>query len=373
MSYSSKFQSSVPQAVPVAEPYGGQMNRTGSLGYNSPTQGVAPMEEFVESRTRDFLTKHDFPSGLQESMMKTTEKVARRYFIVDDSGSMGMNDGNRLIKTSSGYKTVKCTRWAELKAAIDFHAEFAYRAHAPTEFRLLNGAQPIVIGEDEDDGQGVRVLKAVMDDGPRGATPLCRHIREVARDVNRIANELRRRNQIVVVTVFTDGEASDGTLSRAMKELVNLPIWTVVRLCTDEEHVVDYWNNIDSNIELEMDVLDDLFGECEEVMGARNDWLTYGEALHRFREFGTPRKEMDNLDESLLSQDHMRSVLAMLLGGSMRDYPHIEVDPEELFNIIEKKLAREPLVYNPKRKRMTKWIDTKKLASRYGAKKCTIM
>ena len=74
---------------------------------------------------------------------------------------------------------------------------------------------------------------------------------------------------------------------------------------------MSYWSNIDKDLELEMDVLDDFFGEAKEVQAA-NDWLTYGEPLHRLREWGVQMKEMDFLDEQKLSHDMMRNICAVL-------------------------------------------------------------
>lgn len=76
---------------------------------------------------------------------------------------------------------------------------------------------------------------------------------------------LRAAGQKACVIIATDGESSDGDIVTAMQPLRGLPVWVVVRLCTDENHIVDYWNNIDSQLEVDMDVLDDLCGEAEEV------------------------------------------------------------------------------------------------------------
>lgn len=56
-------------------------------------------------------------------------------------------------------------------------------------------------------------------------------------------------------------------------------------MCTDEGEITEYWNSLDQELELEMDVLDDLYGEAVEVH-KQNKWLTYGEPLHRLREWG---------------------------------------------------------------------------------------
>lgn len=113
------------------------------------------------------------------------------------------------------------------------------------------------------------------------------------------------------VIIATDGEASDGNLVEAMRPLKSLPVWIVLRLCTDEQRIVDYWNDIDQQLELNMEVLDDFKGEALEVK-AHNPWLTYGEPLQRMREFGVHTKEIDFLDEQKCQLAQIRIICAQM-------------------------------------------------------------
>lgn len=77
-------------------------------------------------------------------------------------------------------------------------------------------------------------------------------------------------------------------------------MWVIMRLCTDEDEIVTYWNEIDRELEINMDILDDLQGEAEEVT-AQNPWLTYSAPLHSIREWGVAMKELDFIDERPLT------------------------------------------------------------------------
>ena len=46
--------------------------------------------------------------------------------------------------------------------------------------------------------------------------------------------ELRQSGQSVIVTIFTDGRATDGDVSVALRPLSKLPVRLVIRLCTDD-------------------------------------------------------------------------------------------------------------------------------------------
>ena len=163
----------------------------------------------------------------------------------------------------------------------------------------------------EDDGVGFRNLMNALDRSPAGGTPLCRHINEIVAQIRTMEPHLRQTGEKVVVIIATDGESSDGDIAQAMSPLQSLPVIVVIRLCTDDDRVCDYWNNIDSQIELEIDVLDDLFGEAKEVTSS-NPWLTYGEPIHRLREGGIPVKEFDLLDEAKLTPLQILTIISMM-------------------------------------------------------------
>jgi hypothetical protein len=116
--------------------------------------GKSSLKPPNEKRAKEFLIEHHWPTGLQDALVKSCKKIAVRYIITDDSGSMMTNDGHRLIGVGTkNVKMIQCTRWSELTASLKFHAQLAHAAQAPTEFRLLNNCEPIMVGmaEDRDD------------------------------------------------------------------------------------------------------------------------------------------------------------------------------------------------------------------------------
>jgi hypothetical protein len=144
-----------------------------------------------------------------------------------------------------------------------------------------------------------------------GGTPLCSHITQVVDQLRVMEPVLRANAQKAVVIIVTDGEASDGDVMQALRPLQDLPAWLVIRLCTNEAEVVRSWNLVETNLEVELDVLDDLVGEATEIHRF-NKWITYGEPLHRLREWGVQIKDMDLLDESTLATEQMRAVCAVM-------------------------------------------------------------
>lgn len=264
--------------------------------------------EVNEVKLKEYLASLNWPPGLQNLLTQNLRNVPIRYIICDDSGSMSSSDGTRIHGSGAASRLLKCTRWLELTESLKFHVNLARVASAPIEFRMLNGGLPIMIGATGgNDDVSVSMLLKKFSQSPSGATPLCRHIREVTAKISELAPQLISRGQRAVLVIATDGESSDGNLAETLRLLQGLPVWIVVRLCTNDDRIVDYWNNIDNELELDIDVLDDFIGEANEI-NALNGFLTYGEPLHRIRELGLSVKEFDLLDEARLSPEQVQLI-----------------------------------------------------------------
>jgi len=319
-----------------------------------------------DAGAREFLKSQNWPTGLIEMLIQGFLKTPIRFIIVDNSGSMASSDGQQIINQGNQGRFVKCSRWTELTGALRFHAALAEAARAPTEFRLLNNALPILLGVGDDNGQKLHQLFDLFDQSPSGGTPLCRHIGEIVAQITALAPQLYANNQKAVLIIASDGEASDGDVSRAMEPLKNLPVWVVIRLCTGEERICEYWSNIDKQLEIDMDVLDDLEEEAKEIHKV-NDWITYGEPLHRLREFGIILKDMDMLDETALSPDQMRSVMAVLLtGGPASEVPHPAMDWSAFTGFVKPINDTLPKTWSPMTKSMQTWVLMSQLQRKYG-------
>ena len=92
------------------------------------------------------------PRGLAEQFVQSARDFSYRFWITDNSGSMGTNDGHRVVDGAGGRQgLVPCSRWEELGSAIGWHARLAVELGAWTEFRLL---EPAGLGRVADRGRG---------------------------------------------------------------------------------------------------------------------------------------------------------------------------------------------------------------------------
>lgn len=366
------------------------------LGLSSPS---APQIGGEQTRASLALRRLGFTEGLEQCLGDSMRVFTRRIWILDNSGSMSMGDACHFVparKKGGGddgwtpnerLRLVPCTRWEELRDAVLTQAKLCVELQAPVSFRLLN---PPTMGRGCSEANRpqqfldlaaagasapeaeLAQLNATMRSEPGGYTPLAARLREVCKLVRRDELELRRSGRRVCVVVATDGmpttrHGESGVRARrdfvaAMKELQRLPVWVVVRLCTDDDSVCDFYNDLDKQLEAPLEVLDDLCSEAREV-GAHNPWLCYCAPLHALRLFGTQSRLLYAIDERPLSLGEAHGLCLSILGCSREELPQplATASDEDTWDAFEQGLKRQLAqidpVWNPQRKSHRPLID----------------
>lgn len=328
------------------------------------------------------------PPGLAAQLAQDDQRVGKRIYLLDNSGSMAEGDGSTLLDAGRGtLKPVDCSRWEELCALVRDHARWNVICGTPCEFVLLNSprgpGQPPVEDIDyiccHDDKGGVdTVEKWLQKTGPRGVTPLSLRLQEIRTRIHLEAQDLAAKGQMVFLTIVTDGlptSTTSGESTKADRDQLatelrlmcgELPVQLVIRLCTNDDSVVDFYGNLDQDLELPMDVLDDIAGEAAELKKLGNDWFVYTPLLHRIREAGTLSKVFDNLDEKRLTKAEVRNFASLLLVGES-DKQSLRLMDEKAFAAKASSDARgAPPVYDPATKKLAPYLNESKMRKALG-------
>jgi len=308
------------------------------------------------------------PWGLARLLAEEDSKIGLRIFLLDNSGSTAAYDGHYCRESADGRMVSHpCSRWEEIKHMALQHAEWNAAIGTPCEFVLLNPG-PGALQEGRDfvqlnSGSGsvsssLQSLQRMLDaTQPGGLTPLKDRLEEIYHRIGAQHAELAENGQRIVLVIATDGlptsATSSTTTGRHKSELVEvlkklgfeLSVFIVIRLTTDDDDVVDYYNQVDAELELPLEVIDDIKSEAKEIQSQGNGWLTYSPLLHKIREGGTFVKLLDLLDERRLTPTEI-SVFVQLLLRREQEEP-MPRTAEDFCNAIDDVLQHTDLVYDP--------------------------
>lgn len=371
----SSSECSTVQVTPAFQP--------GTLSQKLSNQNAFPSNAIsVEERANTWTKVGNLPYGLALQLAREDGDIVLRIFLLDNSGSTAACDGHMLHQDicSGQYTSLPSTRWEEIKSTALDQAHWNTKLGSRCEFVLLNPPCP----SDPQDGRDymlidpsngpmevkcklVALQEMLEANGPRGVTPLSQRIYELRR---RLQGQIGP-GQKVILSVITDGMPTSPTDSRCTRDdqhefvqqlrqfAIAFNSFIVIRLATDDDSVVGFYNKIDEELELPLDILDDLQGEGKEVHEAGNAWLAYSPLIHRIREGGTNVKLFDLLDERPFTAVEIGMFMDLLFRGhSDAPFPRTA---KELFKAVQTALKSAPLVFDGVTGRMSLPVDIKKL------------
>lgn len=333
-----------------------------------------------EKRVTDYEAA-GLPWGLAELLAEEDSAISVRVFLLDNSASTAKSDGRMLAAMPDRrcFEFANSSRWEEIKATAVDQSWWSARVGARAEFVVVNplpsGRDTFVVDCEAGDPSGqVLELKKFLDcHGSSGRTPLVQRIQDIR---TRLLNRKYLRDH-VTLTIVTDGLPTIGDPGgedatevgeverssfvqelRTFAETFNSSL--IIRLATDDATVIDYYNQIDDEVDLPLDILDDVQGESAEIHMAGNGWLTYTPMIHRIREAGVMDKLFDLLDERPLDAPEIATFLGYVL--RKRGDPKLPSDPDILYQTVEAAVNAADLAFDGKSAKMAPPVSLKLLS-----------
>jgi hypothetical protein len=241
-------------------------------------------------------------------------------------------------------------------------ASLAEAAETPTEIRLLN-KEPLVVGiGSRNKISNLSKLMTQLECDPSGQTPICKHLYEISEQLRNMENELRASNKKALLIIMTDCESSDGDIVDVLKPLEGLPLQIIIRICSHEKEIIEHWQHINAQLDLEIYVLREVKAEAD-IVTENNSWVTYGEPLHRLREFGVMVPAIDKLNLRQLSKLEIRTVAQILVGSAIKPlFPDPNDHWDSFVTSVCDSADSSSKVFCPVNRKAVSWINNEELS-----------
>lgn len=371
------------------------------------TDDVPKRSVVEDNRIVDYLRSQGFTIGLARTLIKNTDDFPARIWLVDNSASMNSADGHRVVQnTDHKVSNICCTRWEEVTATLMWHASFSIKMEAPTAVRLIQApsmgfpqqvgiASAVNVEESADLSRLAQMLHQQPAGGGGGPLP---HLLEIVHTCLKSSTRLLGRHKSLAILYVTDrlpvdedgreGEHATTRFLETLNLLQGSSVFVVIRLSTDDQRVVDFYNDLDRRMDavtkqpklygedcisghnLHLDVLDDFVSEAAAVH-EHNPWLNYAYPLHLCRESAVQFPVFDALNDRPLQMDELVEFLTLLFdrnqyAWALQPLPNPQTQYADFRAEVLDMNRKAGSVYDPIKRRSALWIDIHQLDRIYG-------
>ena len=275
-------------------------NRNRRATVCSPSEG-----EDQDGQLQKSFKSLGLPSALIPEVLEKKHQLHSRFFLLENSISMGATHTGNIGKLFSNGQIVRTTvsLWDEVVDCMKYQSRFAARNKISTRIWLLNEpsngiAHKYVIGKGYSKTEAEGLIDNLKEIVPSSKEcPLASRVKNLTKCLVR-ETERFGEGEFVVLTICTRGMPTDKhgrsnsesreEFRQAISSLSSsiVPVKIIIRLTTDDDGICDYYNGWDSSIG-DVDVLDDWFGESLEVY-LHNPWYVTGrpslESIHPLKD-----------------------------------------------------------------------------------------
>jgi len=303
--------------------------------------------------------------------------------LVDNSGSMLENDGRMVFQSRNKSFIIRtCTRWRELRECVNFHANLASYTGCTTYFRPLN----IMMGQKEfrvsetcqanafDEVE--KIKEDMKNEPPRGSTLLTERLQELLQKMVKSEPKIHPEGRRTIIVIATDGIPTDecgiesalamDRFINTLKTLESYPVFILFRICSNDQHVLDFYNNLDRQFQHSVQVIHYFALEAQDVFKV-NSWLNYTLPLQYCREIGFQNEVFSVIDKRQLTMDEMVQFCQLIFGtATTRELPNPYQNWDGFSATLSQYIAKHPMQFSLIKQKLCPCIDIKQLNKIYG-------